>query len=406
MPWKESLLECCVLLEDNRPVEFLINPVGQASFIGDIYVGKVEKIQKNIGAAFVAVKPDMTCYFPLSEEKYLIYARQRNGNPPLRVGDEILVQISKEAIKTKLPSVTANLSLTGEYLVFTSGKKKIGFSTKLSGESKLRLQQWLQELLPDNPAKNTPDFGIIVRTNAEDASMEAFRKEFLEMSNTYRKCIDNGKMRTCYSRLYQKDSFVASVLKEVYKDELEEIVTDQADAIQLVKNLLPDDICQTRYYQDPLLPLYKLYSLESVLEELTHEKVWLKSGGFLVIQQTEAFVSIDVNTGKNTEKKKSSELFRKVNLEAAKEIARQLRLRNLSGAILIDFVNMENQDHIDELFHVFQKCLRKDRVKTRAIDITPLHIMEVTRQKIRKPLMEQLSVKSPEKSSNEMPKKY
>ena len=135
---------------------------------------------------------------------------------------------------------------------------------------------------------------------------------------------------------------------------------------------------------------YKLYSLEGAIDEVCHEKIWLKSGGFLVIQQTEAFVSIDVNSGKYTGKKKAEETYRKINLEAAAEIARQIRLRNLSGIILVDFINMENPDHQDELFHVLQKYLRKDPVKCKAIDITPLHILEMTRQKVRRPLIEDL----------------
>ena len=126
------------------------------------------------------------------------------------------------------------------------------------------------------------------------------------------------------------------------------------------------------------------------MEEIRHEKVWLKSGGFLVIQQTEAFVSIDVNSGKFTGRKKMQETYRKINLEAAGEIARQLQLRNLSGLILIDFINMENPDHQDELFHVLQKHLRRDPVKAKAVDITPLHILEMTRKKVRKPVIEEL----------------
>lgn len=126
------------------------------------------------------------------------------------------------------------------------------------------------------------------------------------------------------------------------------------------------------------------------MEEIRHEKVWLKSGGFLVIQQTEAFVSIDVNSGKFTGRKKMQETYRKINLEATGEIARQLQLRNLSGLILIDFINMENPDHQDELFHVLQKHLRRDPVKAKAVDITPLHILEMTRKKVRKPVIEEL----------------
>ena len=144
------------------------------------------------------------------------------------------------------------------------------------------------------------------------------------------------------------------------------------------------------FYQDKLLPLYKLYNLEGAIEEIYKEKIWLNSGGFLVIQQTEAFVSVDVNSGKYTGKKKAEETYRKINLEAAAEISRQIRLRNLSGIILMDFINMDNPDHQDELFHVLQKYLRKDPVKSKAIDITPLHILEMTRQKVRRPVIEDL----------------
>lgn len=127
-----------------------------------------------------------------------------------------------------------------------------------------------------------------------------------------------------------------------------------------------------------------------MIDTITKEKVWLNSGGFLVIQQTEAFVSIDVNSGKYTGKKKAEETYRKINLEAAKEISRQLRLRNLSGIILIDFINMENPDHQDELFHVLQKFLRKDPIRCKAVDITPLHILEMTRKKVRRPIIEDI----------------
>ena len=133
-----------------------------------------------------------------------------------------------------------------------------------------------------------------------------------------------------------------------------------------------------------------MYRIEHALEEVQQEKIWLKSGGFLVIQQTEAFVSVDVNSGKYTGKKKAEETYRKINLEAAGEIARQIRLRNLSGIILIVFINMSNPDHQDELFHVLQKYLRKDPVKCRAIDITPLHILEMTRKKVRRPVIEEI----------------
>ena len=184
-------------------------------------------------------------------------------------------------------------------------------------------------------------------------------------------------------------------MRDIYSRDLEEIVTDVPEIHQKLSSYLqdfkPEELEKLRLYDDMLLPLYKLYRLETALEEVEREKIWLNSGGFLVIQQTEAFVSIDVNSGKYTGKKKAEETYRKINLEAAGEIARQIRLRNLSGIILIDFINMENPDHTDELFHVLQKHLRKDPVKCRAVDITPLHILEMTRKKVRRPVAEELA---------------
>lgn len=180
----------------------------------------------------------------------------------------------------------------------------------------------------------------------------------------------------------------------MYSQSLEEIVTDIPEIFQKLRlyleDFIPEEAGKLRFYEDRLLPLYKLARLENAVEEICQERVWLGSGGFLVIQQTEAFVSIDVNSGKYTGKKKAEETYRKINLEAAREIARQIRLRNLSGIILIDFINMENPDHQQELFHVLQKYLRKDPVKCRAIDITPLHILEMTRKKVRRPVMEEI----------------
>ena len=173
---------------------------------------------------------------------------------------------------------------------------------------------------------------------------------------------------------------------------MDEIVTDDPEVFQAVQNYLNcygEYEIPLRFYEDKLLPLSKLYSLESVLERSLQERVWLKSGGFLVIQPTEAFVCIDVNTGKFSGKKEIQETFRKINLEAAKEIAWQLRLRNLSGIILIDFINMENQEDKKELLHTLQAYLNQDPIKGTVVDITPLNIVEVTRKKVRKPLLEE-----------------
>ena len=378
------------LSEEERIVEIRLESDQEKSILGNIYTGQVENIASNIQAAFVQIEPGKRCYYSLAEAQRAVFSAGRKGNGPLRPGDELLVQVSRDAMKGKLPALTSNLNFTGRYLVLTTGDKKFGLSSKLALEDRHRLSGWLKE----EAERSDKEFGIIVRTNAADASKEEILKELEWLKGRYHKAVVQGRNRTCFSLVLETEPFYVAAVRDAYGRDLDEIVTDVPEIREMILGYLeeisPELKEKLRFYQDKLLPLYKLYRVETALDAIQKEKVWLNSGGFLVIQQTEAFVSIDVNSGKYTGKKKMEETFRKINLEAAAEIGRQLRLRNLSGIILIDFINMENPDHRDELFHVLQKLLRKDPVKSRAIDITPLHILEMTRKKVRRPVIEDI----------------
>lgn len=378
------------LSEEERIIEIRLESEQEKSILGNIYTGQVENIASNIQAAFVQIEPGKRCYYPLAEAQRAVFSAGRKGNGPLRPGDELLVQVSRDAMKGKLPALTSNLNFTGRYLVLTTGDKKFGLSSKLALEDRHRLSGWLKEEA-ERPDK---EFGIIVRTNAADASKEEILKELEWLKDRYHKAVVQGRNRTCFSLVLETEPFYVAAVRDAYGRDLDEIITDVPEIREMILGYLeeisPELKEKLRFYQDKLLPLYKLYRVETALDAIQKEKVWLNSGGFLVIQQTEAFVSIDVNSGKYTGKKKMEETFRKINLEAAAEIGRQLRLRNLSGIILIDFINMENPDHRDELFHVLQKLLRKDPIKSRAIDITPLHILEMTRKKVRRPVIEDI----------------
>lgn len=378
------------LSEEERIVEIRLESDQEKSILGNIYTGQVENIASNIQAAFVQIEPGKRCYYPLAEAQRAVFSAGRKGNGPLRPGDELLVQVSRDAMKGKLPALTSNLNFTGRYLVLTTGDKKFGLSSKLAQEDRHRLSGWLKEEV-ERPDK---EFGIIVRTNAADASKEEILKELEWLKGRYHKAVVQGRNRTCFSLVLETEPFYVAAVRDAYGRDLDEIITDVPEIREMILGYLeeisPELKEKLRFYQDKLLPLYKLYRVETALDAIQKEKVWLNSGGFLVIQQTEAFVSIDVNSGKYTGKKKMEETFRKINLEAAAEISRQLRLRNLSGIILIDFINMENPDHREELFHVLQKLLRKDPIKSRAIDITPLHILEMTRKKVRRPVIEDI----------------
>lgn len=372
------------LEEQGRISQLTFSETASGGILGNIYIGKVQNIVKNIHAAFIEIADGIMCYYSLDDKAEPVFTNPKKDSV-MKIGDEVIVQVSKEGMKTKLPSVTSNLNFTGRYLVLTSQRKELGFSGKLNKEEKKRIREFLEGSMPENA-------GIIVRTNARNAKKEEILEELKNLQSRYEALLKKGRSRVCFSLLEEHMPEYLQTLQNVYTQALDEIVTDDAEVFQAVQNYLNcygEYEIPLRFYEDKLLPLSKLYSLESVLERSLQERVWLKSGGFLVIQPTEAFVCIDVNTGKFSGKKEIQETFRKINLEAAKEIAWQLRLRNLSGIILVDFINMEDQEDKRELLHTLQAYLNQDPIKSTVIDITPLNIVEVTRKKVRKPLLEE-----------------
>ncbi len=373
------------LIQDRKVCQLDICRFEHKSILGNIYVGKVKNIAENIRAAFIEIADGIMCYYSMDEKSVPLYTNRKKSGK-LKPGDELLVQVCRETIRGKLPCVTCDLNFPGRYLVVTAVWAMPGFSGKLNAEEKKRLKETLQPVLPK-------DAGVIVRTNSRNAAEEELLSELDRLLECLRQVKEKALTRTCFSLIYENQPEYLQVLQNVYEQDLEEIVTDNRELYEQVARYLeyygmPAE--KLRLYEDKLLPLSRLYSLETVLKEALSEKVWLKSGAFLVIQQTEAFVSIDVNTGKYTGKKDMQETFRKINLEAAKEIARQLRLRNLSGMILIDFINLKEQKDKDELLQTLQRYLNQDPVKGNVVDITKLNIVEVTRKKIRKSLAEEL----------------
>lgn len=380
----EKKIRTAALEEQGRISQLNFSETASKGILGNIYVGKVQNIVKNIHAAFIEIADGIMCYYSLDDKANPVFTNPKKDSV-MKIGDEVIVQVSKEGMKTKLPSVSSNLNFTGRYLVLTSQRKELGFSGKLNKEEKKRIREFLEGEMPENA-------GIIVRTNARNAKREEILEELKNLQTRYETLLKKGHSRVCFSLLEEHMPDYLQTLQNVYTQTLDEIVTDNSEVFQAVQNYLNcygEYEIPLRFYEDKLLPLSKLYSLESVLERSLRERVWLKSGGFLVIQPTEAFVCIDVNTGKFSGKKEIQETFRKINLEAAKEIAWQLRLRNLSGIILIDFINMENQEDKKELLHTLQAYLNQDPIKGTVVDITPLNIVEVTRKKVRKPLLEE-----------------
>ena len=363
-----------VLFEDKKAVELRIGKKDKKSIVGNIYVAEIEKMVKNINAAFVRIGNDLpSCYLEL-----------KNG---LEQGKKLIVQVSKDAVKLKAPCVSTNLNFSGKYLVLTTDHTILGISSKIEKETKEVLKKWIEPLMDGS-------FGIVVRTNAATAQKAQILEEFTFLKKRWERIQQIGEHRNSFTLLEEAMPFYIEAIRDVYTEDLVQIRTDIPEYYEKIKTYLSEyqksELDKLSFYEDKMVSLANVYSLRSLMDECQREKVWLKSGGFLIIQQTEAFVCIDVNTGKFVGKKKEQETYRKINLEAAEEIARQLRLRNLSGIILIDFINMTREEHRDELLHVLQKYLRKDPVKAKVIDMTPLHIVEMTRQRVRKPVSEEL----------------
>lgn len=385
MNYRNTPILVAALEKEGRICQLNPMSLNSDSILGNIYIGKVKNIQKNIQAAFIEIENGIMCYYSMAEKASHCFVNVKKNNV-LKIGDEMIVQVSKEGIKSKLPYVSSNLNFTGRYLVLTSERKELGFSGKLKKEEKKQIREILKDKIPGN-------VGIIVRTNCRDAQEEEILHELEELMKRYEAVLQKGKSRVCFSVLEKSMPEYVQILQNLYSQDLEEIVTDKQElyecAVQYLKGYKQQEKI-VRYYEDKLLPLYKLYNLQKAFEQAQNERVWLKSGGFLVIQQTEAFVCIDVNTGKCTSKKDMQETFRKINLEAAKEIAWQLRLRNLSGIILIDFINQERAEDKEELMQTLQKYLWQDSIKGTVVDMTELNIVEVTRKKVRKSLAEEL----------------
>lgn len=379
------------LLQDGKAVEIHCDEAAAESLLGNIYIGKIKNIAKNISAAFVEIAPGNVCYLPLEDIKYPVYTQKGTSKLP-QAGDELLVQVSKEAIKTKFPSVTTNITLHGKYVLLTAGNHQISVSSKLPREKKEELLAFVKE-----EQQTACPYGWLVRTNAGSISKEILAEDMERLRKQYEKLVQQACHRTCFSCLYKTPEPYLSRLANLYDSEEIKILTDNSELYQEIENYLkneqPEDLHKLSFYQDDLLPLHKLYSLEHQLEQALSERVWLKSGGYLIIQPTEALTVVDVNTGKFEGGKKKEAAFLKINLEAAKEIARQIRLRNLSGIILVDFINMKTPEANQELMRTLDGYLRQDPVKTVLVDMTKLSLVEITRTKREKPLSEILHLK-------------
>lgn len=375
------------LFEEMHLVEAHFEKKTRPSILGNIYIGRVQKVVKNLNAAFIEIQPGQNGYCNLEQEYHPVYIK-KGTCPTMAQGDEVLVQVSRENIKTKLPALTTNLNFTGKYCVLTTGDKKLGISGKIRSEKR----QTLQDLFAD---KITDDFGIIVRTNAKDASVDDILKEFSRLKQELEQLLSEARYRTCFSCLKQSEPEYMRTIQNTRYEQLEEIITDIPEIYEQIQEFQKEDALlrniSLTLYEDSMLSLSSLYNVSKQIERALDKRVWLPSGGYLVIEPTEALTVIDVNTGKDVNKRKKQEHFLKVNKEAARMAAKQLRLRNLSGIIIIDFIDMKQEEDRKELLSYLKKEVQLDPVPVQVVDMTKLELVELTRKKVSKNLKEQLT---------------
>lgn len=374
-------------MEENSLVETNIYDVKQEICIGDIYLGRVNKILPNLGACFVQIGGKEEVFLPFDEM-----------TEPLKSGEQILIQIKKEASKGKNALGTTKLSISGMYCVINYEAHSIEISSKLSMEQrnywKKSLKEVLssQDILPEDK-EILLKYCLIVRTNVHEVVDRAeVVSEWISLAKKMDYILEKGKYQSLFSKIYSEEKQYINHIKNVSQSNLEEVITDDVNVYNELQETFKNVSEMTnkiRLYQDSF-PISKLYALDTKIEEALNKKVWLKCGGFLVIEPTEALTVIDVNSGKYEKKGNSEDYYKKVNEEAVTEIARQLKLRNISGIIIVDFINMKSEQNQKELLEKLSQLVSKDRVKTYVIGMTSLGLVEMTRAKIEKPLWEQL----------------
>ncbi|MBR5579030.1 MAG: ribonuclease E/G [Lachnospiraceae bacterium] len=346
--YKNKILS--LLYSDNRLKKVSVHPVKKGD-LGAVFIGKIKNIVPAIDACFVEYKKDCIGFLPL---KQAIYAKVLNrcSKGSLAAGDEIIVQMETEGIKSKAPGLTCNLSLTGNYSVITCGNNKIGFSSKLKEDTKIRLKDWLYQS-PSMKQIEEQRLGVVVRTNAAKLEdRQVFEEELHRLLTESNRILTEGIHRTTFSCIYQPPSSYITEIQNLYQWEYDRILTD----IPLIYNELSSHTeikKEIRFYDDKRISLSKLYNVSARMKEVLEERVWLKSGAYLIIQPTEALTVIDVNSGKIQKKHPGDDIYFTINKEAAKEIAFQLKLRNISGIIVIDFINQNKEEQDDELLRYF-----------------------------------------------------
>ena len=399
------------IIEDGKLVELMFDHESEKRMVGDIYKGVVRRVLPGMQAAFVDIGLPKHGFLHVSDVgNELIELYFENGNDAeeqvlkkrprklqsiqdqLEEGQELIVQVIKEPIGTKGPRVSTEISLPGRLLVYAPFDNRIGISRKIDNpRERARIREIIKKIITRNE-------GVIVRTAAEDTTAAEFKSEYSSLKNLWRKIRRQTGHAQAPSLIYQEMKLISGLLRDVFNERVDSLVVDSKDQFKQIKSYLriiaPKLTNRLKLYKGDK-PIFSSYNLDEEIRRIYNRRVWLKRGGYIVIEQTEALVSIDVNTGRYTGEKDQEETILRTNMEAAREIARQIRLRDLGGIIVCDFIDMETRENQQKVLDEFRKHLKFDRAKTKAFDVSPLGLVEMSRQRVRSSLFHSLTVPCP-----------
>jgi len=403
------------IVEDGTLVEVYVEKQESQRMVGNIYKGQVENVLPGMQAAFVDIGYDINAFLPFSEIENSAYladiddedrrsSKRKNGdrknrrkirddiNVELKSGQDLFVQVIKEAFAGKGPRVTTEIALPGRLLVLVPNVNYIGISKKIWDKYERRR---LKKIVSSMKKKGV---GVIVRTVAEGKSEDLIQNDYSNLIENWKK-VQNKSNRTKGTALVYEDLETASsVIRDLFTPDISKIVIDSKKLYRKLQGYLEDvspNMASHLEHYRLKQPLFESMGLEKELDKLLRPKVWLKSGAYLIIEKTEAMVVVDVNSGRFIGKKNHEENSRKINLEACKEVARQLRLRDLSGLVVIDFIDMREEANRRKIYYELRKELKKDRAKVAVSPISEFGLLEMTRQRIRLSLLDSMSEECP-----------
>ena len=358
---------------------------------GSIFKATVSRIESSLDAAFVNFGSERHGFLPLKDLSSEYY-KKTNGKTEctLKEGQEIVVQVTKEERGTKGAALTTQIGLAGRFLVLIPNSSRSGgISRRISGEERDQIKQALDSInIPDN-------MSVIVRTNGLGRTSEELSLDLAYLLALWDEINNNIPNTESPALIYRDDKLIVRVVKDYFKDDIEEILIDDKntfnEAKEFIDAVLPDHADKVMLYQEEI-PLFNRYQIESQIELAFQREISLSSGGSIVIDPTEAMTAVDVNSARSTKGKDIEDTAYKTNLEAAKEIARQLRLRDVGGLVVIDFIDMLDQSHQEKVEAAFRKAVYSDRARVQISGISKFGLLEVSRQRLRPSLNESYDI--------------